>query len=82
MSPLFFLVPIRKKQDTNYNKTNPMKLKQTFTMLAAALALTMSIPAFADEADSVKVIFDFTSLTDQSGQYSGERQCGTDNRWR
>ena len=40
-------------------------------MLAAALALTMSIPAFADEADSVKVIFDFTSLTDQSGQYSG-----------
>ena len=48
-----------------------MKLKQTFTMLAAALALTMSIPAFADEADSVKVIFDFTSLTDQSGQYSG-----------
>ena len=39
MSPLFILVPIRKKQDTNYNKTNPMKLKQTFTMLAAALAL-------------------------------------------
>ena len=35
------------------------------------LSLTMSLPAFADETDSVKVVFDFTSLTDQSGQYSG-----------
>ena len=35
------------------------------------LLLTVVIPMSAADTDSVKVTFDFTSLTDQSGQYGG-----------
>ena len=36
----------------------------------------MTLNTFAEEADSVKVTFDFTTLTDQSGQYGGSLKNG------
>ena len=52
---------------------NQMRIRKTWSMgiVATMLSLAMCLPVFADETDSVKVTFDFTSLTDQSGQYSG-----------
>ena len=36
----------------------------------------MTLNTFAEETDSVKVTFDFTTLTDQSGQYGGSLKNG------
>ena len=40
-------------------------------MLVVQLFLSAACSVYADETDSVKVTFDFTTLTDQSGQYGG-----------
>ena len=44
--------------------------------LAFVLSLTAILPLFADETDKEKVTFDFSSLTDQSGRYSGTLKGG------
>ena len=56
-----------------------MRLSKTLCvgMLTALLTLT-NLRAVADEADSVKVTFDFTTLTDQSGQYGGALKNGAE----
>ena len=40
------------------------------------LMLSVAVPVMAEETDSVKVTFDFTTLTDQSGQYGGTLKNG------
>ena len=48
--------------------------RKTLTMAIAAMMVTMMSLAgrvCAENTDSVKVTFDFSTLTDQSGQYSG-----------
>ena len=45
---------------------------------ALCVMLSFVIPMTADDTDSVKVTFDFTTLTDQSGQYGGELKGGAE----
>ena len=40
-------------------------------MWALWLIFSAVVPVMADDADSIKVTFDFTTLSDQSGQYGG-----------
>lgn len=56
-----------------------MRISKTLcvSMLTALLSL-VNLSMLADEADSVKVTFDFTSLTDQSGQYGGALKNGAE----
>ena len=49
---------------------------KTSKMWALWLMLSVGMPVMADETDSLKVIFDFTTLTDQSGQYGGSLKNG------
>lgn len=55
-----------------------MKINQTFRLrtMAMVLSLITILPAFADETDKTKVTFDFSSLTDQTGHYSGTLKNG------
>ena len=49
---------------------------KTSKLWALLLMLSVGMPVMADETDSLKVIFDFTTLTDQSGQYGGTLKNG------
>ena len=49
---------------------------KTSKLWALWLMLSVGMPVMADETDSLKVIFDFTTLTDQSGQYGGTLKNG------
>ena len=49
---------------------------KTSKLWALWLVLSVGMPVMADETDSLKVIFDFTTLTDQSGQYGGTLKNG------
>ena len=57
-----------------------MKTRNIFgvRVLTVLLSLSAAFSVFAEDTDSVKVTFDFSTLTDQSGQYSGALKGGAE----